>query len=322
MGQSYSGAITFGLVYIPISLKVSIKPDEVGFNMIEKHTMSRVKYKKTCLDCNNKEVKNEDIVKGYEYEKDKYVIFTDKDFEKIKSPKDKNITIEQFVNLSEIDPVYFDKSYYVSPKGADKAFAVLLQAMEEENKAGIAKTVLGQKETLLLIRARNGKMLISTLYFHSEVQKSPEIKKSKVEKKELELAKNLIEKMTEPFKPEKYKDEYNEKIKKAIKRKIAGKEIVETSKESKPCNVIDLMDALQKSLGGDNNGKETTKKKQNKQKVENNEEKNQNASNSSKNKSKKEQERNKNKKSNKISKNSKQKPTKSTKTAKKGKEDK
>lgn len=245
---SYKGAIAFGLVYIPISLSVSVKDNDIGFNMIEKKTMTRIKYKKTCLDCNNKEVKNEDIVKGYEYEKDKYVIFTDKDFEKIKTPKDKNIVIEQFVNLDEIDPIYYDKSYYVSPVGAEKAYNVLLEAMEKQKKAGIAKTVIGTKESLIVIRVRDGKMLVNTLFFYEEIQKAPAIKKTKVQKKELDLAINLINQMTETFKPEKFKDEYNEKIKKAIKRKISGNEIIETKDEPQPAKIINLMEALQKSL--------------------------------------------------------------------------
>lgn len=255
MAYSYKGAITFGLVYIPITLQLSIKENDIGFNMLEKKTQSRVKYKKTCVDCNNKEVKNEDIVKGYQYEKDKYVIFTNEDFEKLKTPKDKNITIEQFVDLDEIDPIYYDKAYYVKPTGADKAYHVLLKAMESEKKAGIAKTVLGTKETLILLRVRNGQMLVNTLYFYDEVQKLPEIKKPKLAKQEVDLAKNLINQMTAPFKAEKYKDEYYARIKKAIKRKISGNEIVETKEEKSPVRVINLMDALQKSLVTNNNKK-------------------------------------------------------------------
>lgn len=248
MAYSYKGAISFGLVYIPITLKLCAKEQDIGFNMIEKNTMSRVKYVKTCVDCNNKDVKNENIVKGYQYEKDKYVIFTDEDFEKLKTKKDKNITITQFVNLNEIDPIYYDKAYYVIPKGAEKAFGVLLRAMEKENKVGLAKTVFGTKETLLIIRANDGKMLVNTLYFSSEIQKCDEIKKSKVDSKELELAVNLINQMTQPFKPEIYKDEYNEKLKKAIKKKIAGNEIVQPKEHDAPTNIINLMDALKKSL--------------------------------------------------------------------------
>ena len=244
----YKGAISFGLVYIPITLNASVKENDIGFNMIEKHTMSRVKYKKTCVDCDNKEVKNEDIVKGYQYEKGKYVIFTDRDFEKIKTEKDKNITILQFVNLSEIDPVYFDKAYYVTPTGGEKAFSVLLQAMEKKNKAGLAKTVLGTKETLVLVRVRDGKMLLNTMYFFDEIQKAKAVEMGKVDKKELDLAISLIDQMTQPFKPEKFKDEYNEKLKKAIKRKIAGHEIIEEKEDSQPTKIISLMEALQKSL--------------------------------------------------------------------------
>ena len=248
MAYSYKGAITFGLVYIPITLSLSIKEHDIGFNMLEKKTKSRVKYKKTCVDCNDKEVKNEDIVKGYQYDKDKYVVFTNEDFEKIKTPKDKNITIEQFVNLDEIDPVYFDKAYYVKPFGADKAFHVLLKAMETEKKAGIAKTVLGTKETLILLRVRDGVMLVNTLYFEAEVQKTPEISKQKISKQELDLAKNLINQMSGKFEPAKYKDEYFIRLQKAIKRKIAGNEIVESKDEKQPVKIINLMEALQKSL--------------------------------------------------------------------------
>jgi len=248
MAYSYKGAITFGLVYIPINLSLSVKEHDIGFNLLDKKTKSRVKYKKTCVDCDNKEVKNEDIVKGYQYEKDKYVIFTEEDFEKIKTKQDKNITIEQFVNLDEIDPIYFDKAYYVKPVGANKAYNVLLKAMESEKKAGIAKTVLGTKETLLVLRARNGKMLVNTLFFHNEVQKAPEIEKVKLSKEELALAKNLINQMTKPFTPEKYRDEYHIKLQKAIKRKISGNDIIEAKEEKEPAKIINLMEALQKSL--------------------------------------------------------------------------
>lgn len=255
MAYSYKGAITFGLVYIPITLNLSVKENDIGFNLIDKKTMSRVKYKKTCVDCENKEVKNENIVKGYQYEKDKYVIFTNEDFEKLKSPKDENITIEQFVDLDEVDPIYFDKAYYVSPQGSDRAFSVLLQAMEKQNKAAISKTVLGSKESLLLIRAKNGKMLVNTLFFKEEIQDSPDLKELKIKKEELELAKTLINQMTKPFKPEKFKDEYNIKVKEAIQKKISGKKIVKTKGKGVPNKSLNLMEALKKSV------KSSTKKK-------------------------------------------------------------
>ena len=248
MAYSYKGSISFGLVYIPVTLHSTIKNNDIGFNMIDKKTMSRVKYKKTCADCDGREVRQEDIVKGYEYEEGKYVLFDEKDFEKLKSKKDKNITIEQFVNLAEIDPLYFDKPYYIAPTGAEKAFSVLLSAMEEEGKAAVAKTVLGTKETLIAIRAKDGQMLLNTLFFAEEVTKNPakEIK-NEASEAEIRMAKTIIESMTGKFEPEKYKDEYREKVLAAIEQKISGKEI-NSPRERSEGKVIDLMDALQKSL--------------------------------------------------------------------------
>lgn len=248
MAYSYKGSISFGLVYIPVTLHNTIRNNDIGFNMIDKKTMSRVKYKKTCADCDGREVKQEDIVKGYEYEDGKYVIFEEKDFEKIKSKKDKNITIEKFVNLSEVDPLYFDKPYYVVPTGGEKAFAVLVSAMEEEGKAAVAKTVLGTKETLILIRAKNGQMLLNTLFFYEEVTENPakEIKEKGTDS-EIKMAKTIIEGMTGKFDPRDYKDEYREKVRSAIESKIAGKEIV-AHKDRGEGKVIDLMEALKKSL--------------------------------------------------------------------------
>ena len=248
MAYSYKGSISFGLVYIPVTLYSAVKDNSIGFNMIDKKTMSRVKYKKTCADCDGREVRQEDIVKGFEYEDGKYVVFDDKDFDKLKSKKDKNITIEKFVKLSEVDPIYFDKPYYVVPTGAEKAFAVLLAAMEQEGKAAVAKTVLGTKETLILIRARGGQMMLNTLFFEEEITSNPakEVKEQGSEG-ELKMAKALIEGMSGKFDPSDYKDEYRRKVQEAIERKISGKEIV-SPKESGSDKMIDLMEALTKSL--------------------------------------------------------------------------
>lgn len=248
MAYSYKGSISFGLVYIPVTLYSAVKDNSIGFNMIDKKTMSRVKYKKTCADCDGREVRQEDIVKGFEYEDGKYVVFDDKDFDKLKSKKDKNITIEKFVKLSEVDPIYFDKPYYVVPTGAEKAFAVLLAAMEQEGKAAVAKTVLGTKETLILIRAKGGQILLNTLFFEEEITANPAKEvKEQCSEVELKMAKALIEGMSGKFNPSDYKDEYRRKVQEAIERKIAGKEIV-SPKESGSGKMIDLMEALTKSL--------------------------------------------------------------------------
>ncbi len=251
MAYSYKGSISFGLVYIPITLHSTIKNNDISFNMIDKKSMSRIKYKKTCTDCNNREVKNDDIVKGFEYEEGKFVIFDDQDFEKIKTKKDKNINIECFVDISEIDPLYFDRPFYVVPTGADHAFKILLRAMELEHKVAIAKTVLGTKETLIAIRAKDGEMLLNTLFFFEEVQENPAKDDEKIDwtkaDKELKMAKSIISAMTEKFEPEKYHDEYRERLVKAIEQKINGKQIVRPREKSQ-AKITNLFDALKQSL--------------------------------------------------------------------------
>lgn len=248
MAYSYKGSISFGFVYIPITLHASTQEHSISFHLLDKKTKSRVKYKKTCVDCKDKEIKNEDIIKGYEYEKGKYVLFDDDDFEKIKSIKEKSIVIEQFVNLDEIDPIYYQKAYYVVPTGAEKAYYLLLQAMEQENKAGLAKSIIGTKENLIIIRAKNHQMILNTLFFEDEIKSNPNQEiTEKVTQAELKLAKTLIQEMTAPFKPKQYKDEYHQKIKKAIEAKIAGKKIVAV-KEKAQVPIVDLMEALKNSL--------------------------------------------------------------------------
>lgn len=249
MAYSFKSSINFGLVYIPIELHNTVKNNDISFNQIDKKTMSRVKYIKTCVDCDERVVKNEDIVKGYEYERGKYVIFDDEDFEKIKTERDKSIKITQFTDINEIDPLYFDKPYYVNPAGGDEAFKLLLTAMERENKAGIAKAVLGNKETLIAIRAKDGEMLLNTLFFSEEVRPNPSGKtEANVNENELKMATTIIEAMTAPFEPDKYRDEYRKKLEEAIELKIAGKEISELGKDKTDNSASSLMDALKASL--------------------------------------------------------------------------
>ncbi len=255
MAYSYKGAISFGLVYIPITLHAATKENTINFNLLDKNTMSRIQYTKSCVNCGGAEVTNDNIVKGYRYDDDKYIIFEEEDFEKLKSKKDKNITIEQFVELQEIDPVYFKKSYYVVPTGGERAFALLREALESENKVGIAKTVLGTKETLIALRVLGGDLVLSTMYFYDEIQPNP-IKQTTdlvIDPEELKLAKMLINNLSGPFEPEKYHNEYNQKIQAAIEAKIAGKEF-SAQKDDASRSIANLMDALTESL------KATTKK--------------------------------------------------------------
>jgi DNA end-binding protein Ku len=242
-------SISFGLVYIPVKLQNIIKNNDIGFNLLHRKHKSRISYRKTCPEC-DEDVPQKDIVKGFEYEEGKYVIFEDSDFERIKSKKDKTVTIEKFIDIEEIDPIYYDKAYYVQPAaGAERAFALLLKTLEDEGKVGIAKTVLGTKDCLVSLRSRRGDMVLSTMHFYEEVQQNQfNNAERKVDEKELELAKTIVKNMSGKFDITQYKDEYREKLRGAIEQKINGKEIVTPKDKEGYKNVINLMDALQQSL--------------------------------------------------------------------------
>lgn len=247
--QSYKTALSFGLVYVPVTLHACIKSDDISFNTLYKKTGERIRYKKTCATCPSN-LDNGDIVKGFQYEKDKYVVLSQNEIEKLKTQKDKAIQIEKFVKLTEIDPLFFDKSYFINPIGAENAFLLIKKALKKQNKVGIAKTVLGTKEQLVAVREIDGQLILSTLHFFDELQQSP-VKEitDKVTAKELSLAELIVENMTSSFNIEQYKNEYRQKLLKAIDDKIAGKKIKGEVSHFRPNNIINLMEALQKSVG-------------------------------------------------------------------------
>ncbi len=262
MAKSFKSAIAFGLVYIPVDLYSCVKSKDIGFNMLYKKTGERIHYKKTCQGCPAL-INNEDIIKGYQYEKGKYVTLSQAELEKIKTEKEKSITIDCFVNLKEIDPIYFEKSYYLVPQGAEKAFALLLKALESQKKVGIAKTVLGEKENVVALRSENGNLLLSTLHFYDEIQECPAKNIDiKIDKTELDLAQKIIENMSKKFVPSAYKDEYRERLMSAIETKINGKKIVGEKTQAKPSNVLNLLDALKKSVKQTQTNKNKKKSKQ------------------------------------------------------------
>lgn len=244
----WKGSISFGLVYIPVTLELAAKEESTGFNLLHANCGGRVNYKKVCSVC-GKELTKDDIRKGYNYEHGKYVVFDDNDFELLKTSKNRNIVIEQFSKLSEIDPIYFEKSYYVVPNGGEKAFYLLKRAMDAEKKVGIAKTVMGSKESLVALRVHEEHMLLNTLYFENELRNAPsETVRWKTEPAEVKLARVLINGMTSTFKPEEYHDGYQQKLKEAIECKIAGKEIIAEPQGERVNNVIDLIDVLRESI--------------------------------------------------------------------------
>lgn len=248
MAAAHKSAISVGLLYIPVGLYKTTKDISVSFNQLCKDTHERVKYKKICPSC-NKEVTSEGIIKGYEYEKDNYVTFTEDELEKIKTKKDKTIHILHFAKLSDVDQIYYEKNYYIVPEpGAEKACELLRQAMLSEQKVGIAKTVLGTTESLIVLYPTNEGIIAKTLFYQAEIQAVP-VASAKVsaDPAEVEMAKTMINSMTAEFVPGKYHDEYQERLRQAIETKIAGKEIV-TSEISTPNNVVDLMEAMKRTV--------------------------------------------------------------------------
>lgn len=248
MGVSHKGAISLGLLYIPVGLYTTTRDNDVHFNQLCKDTKERVKYKKYCPSC-NKEVKSDEIIKGYEYENEKYVIMTEEEIEKIKTKKDKTIHIIQFVNLSEIDQIFYERNYYAIPEaGAEKAFELLRAAMLNEKKVALAKTVIGTKENLIVLYPTEEGIIAKTLFYQDEVVAVPkQVSSVSLSDAEIAMAKTLVDTMTGPFEPAKYKDEYQERLRDAIMQKIRGEDIV-AADTSAPNNVIDLMEALQRTL--------------------------------------------------------------------------
>ncbi len=249
MAISHRTVISFGLVAIPVAMYTATQDNDIHFNQLHKEDSSRIRYKKTCAHC-GKELRPEDIVRGYEYDKDHFVVVTNDEIEKIKTKKEKSIQILHFAQLNQISPVYYEKTYQAVPEpGGEKAFELLRKALMEEQKIAIGKTVFGTKDTLMAIIPREDGMLISTMFYEDDVKALPKnYTRPEVGEQELAMAKTLIDSMDTPFNPSQYQDKYQIKLKELIEKKISGKEIVTSKPEEQSGNVIDLMDALKKSV--------------------------------------------------------------------------
>jgi DNA end-binding protein Ku len=271
----WSGAISFGLVNVPVKLYSAVSRKTVRFHQLNAKTGHRIAQKRVD-SANGEEVQYEDIVKGYELTKDRYVVITPDELETLDPEKSRTIDIEDFVDLADIDPVYYDHPYYLVPdKGATKAYGLLLNAMEQSGKVAVARVVLRSKEHLVAIRPAPGNVLtMETMLFADEVvppeelDELPEAKDLKASERELTMAQQLIDSLSSDFEPEKYRDEYRDKVLELIERKAAGEEIAVQPEAPEPKKVPDLMAALEASLAavkGDSvgdGGKADSKKKQ------------------------------------------------------------
>ncbi len=248
-GSVWKGHITFGLVSFPVRLSVAARGETVGFNQLHKADGSRIKQVLYCQK-EDKPVPRSEIVKGYEYEKDHYVVVDDEDIKKVAPKTAKVMEILEFVKGSEVDPVFLESSYYLAPEdGGDKPYALLFEAMKETGYYGIAKVAMHNREHIVIIRPAQKGMMLHTMYYRDEIRAADEFRTdvSELKDKELALARNLIEALTEPFQPEKYHDTYRANLEQMIKDKIEGHKIVETPQQH-IAPVIDIMEALKKSL--------------------------------------------------------------------------
>lgn len=240
-------SISFGLVNIPVKMNPLIKNNDISFNQLHDKCLSRIKYLKYCPLC-KKTLKESNIIKGYQYTKDNYLVFTKNELNKLKPEKDGLIEVISFVKMSEIDPCYFEKSYLLASDTKSKAYYLFYEALRKTKMVALAKMVLSSKFYYCILRFSSYGIILTTLYFADEVLLPEEEVKIKVSDKELNLAIKLIESMTSKFDIRKYKDEYKENLNKAIDTKLNGKTI-KGGKRKPQEQINDLMKALEKSLG-------------------------------------------------------------------------
>src|SRR5207247_5277968 len=254
MRAIWKGSISFGLVNIPIALYPATRREELKFRLLRKSDLSPVNYRRVA-EKDGKEVPWDQIVTGYEYEKGKFVVLKDEDFERVDLEATQTVDIQDFVDLDEIDPMLFYKPYYLEPqKGGDKAYALLRDSLEQKKKVGIAKVVIKTRQYLAGVKPEDGALVLELMHFADELADTTKLdipKKVEVGKREMNMATALIDGMSSKWNPEKYKDDYREALMEVIEEKVeaGGKEIEETPKKTpKPTKVIDLVSVLQKSL--------------------------------------------------------------------------
>ncbi|MEW5762881.1 MAG: Ku protein [Bacillota bacterium] len=251
MRSLWKGALTFGLIYVPVAIYPATEDREIHFRLLHRECHTPVEYRRYCPRC-DRELEEEDIVRGYEYEKGRYVTVEDEDLARIAPGEEKNITLLDFVGAQEIDPVYYDRSYYLAPTaGGARVYELLRRAMAGTNKVGIGKIVIRTKESLAAVRVGERALVLATLRYPDEIRSQdalPELDyQVTLEPKELEMAERLVESLAAPFQPAKYRDTYREALQEIISARIAGREVVVPAAPP-TAKVTDLMEALRRSI--------------------------------------------------------------------------
>lgn len=264
MKTLWKGAVSFGLVNIPVSMYTATQSKDLKFNYLHRECMSPIKYQKYCPRC-EKEISSDEIVRGYEYAKGNYVVINEEDLERIPHESTKTIDILDFVSLEQVDPVFFDKTYYLeSSPGGEKAYALIVEAMKKTKKIAIAKVLIRSKESLAALRVKDNYLLMETIFYPDEIRSPASlnsgIDRSRLHENELKMAVSLIENLSTNFEPSNYQDNYRQALWQMIEAKIAGQEIVAPEPVAATGRVVDLMEALKASVKlAEDNRKESRK---------------------------------------------------------------
>lgn len=253
MRPLWRGAITFGLISIPVRLYSAVENKSLQFHLLHEKDGGRIKYQRTCGKC-GEEVTWDDIIKGYEYSKDHYVTFTQEEMAALDVDSIKAVDVVSFVPLERVDPIYFDKSYYVAPESSGlKAYRLLADALQAEGQVGVAKVTLREREHLATIRLKDGVFVLETMHWPDEIR-TPSFeeldKRVDVRDNEVKMARQLIQQLSDDFRPEQFEDEYRTRLQELAEKKVDGQEITvsaETEEEG-PAEVVDLMEALKASV--------------------------------------------------------------------------
>lgn len=252
MRPLWKGAITFGLISIPVRLYSAVQEKSLKFHLMHEEDGGRIKYERVCSKC-GKKVSWDDLVKGYEYSKDHYVTFSEDELEGLDVDSIRAIDVVAFVPLTDIDPIYFNKTYYVAPEQAGlKAYRLLADALEAEGQVGVAKVALRDKEHLATVRLKDDVFVLETMHWPDEIRE-PEFeelgKKVKIQDSEVKMARQLIQQLSAEFDPSEFADEYRAKLEELVQAKVEGAEVtVAAEPEEEPTKVVDLMEALKASV--------------------------------------------------------------------------
>ncbi|HZD00855.1 MAG TPA: Ku protein [Actinomycetes bacterium] len=257
MKTIWKGAISFGLVTIPVKVYTATQEKTLRFHQLHAADGGRIRYKRVCSIC-GKEVSYQDIVKGYEYEKDHYVTLTDEELEALPVPTTRSIEIERFVESEQIDPIYFQRSYYLVPDGTGlKAYHLLREAIGDDGKVALARIAMREKEHLATVRLRDNVLVLETMYWPDEIR-APRFdeldEEVELRPQEIKMARSLIDSLTDDFRPEEFHDEYRAALEEVIAKKVQGEEI-SFVEEAEPSKVVDLMEALRASVEAAKSGR-------------------------------------------------------------------